>query len=162
MTSREFSLRPARPDDRPAILQVMRHWNMHHVPSAEMGELELDRFFVAEVDGRVVGAAGYTFIEPGRGKTTLLGVIPEYASLGIGRALQDRRVVAMAEQGARTVTTNADRPATIAWYKKHWGYREVGTLPKLHSFGDDAVDHWTTLEMDVGAWADGRTGGPAD
>lgn len=161
-----FTIRAARPGDLAAILDVMRPWNMHHVPSPEMERLELERCFVAEVDGRIVGAAGYTFVAPGHGKTTLLGVLPEHANLGIGRVLQQRRVEAMAAQGARKITTNADRPATIAWYKRHWGYREVGTLMKLHSFGDDAADRWTTLEMDVTAWraagagAPGLTGGP--
>ena len=150
--TRPFLIRPAVAADHDAILAVMRPWNMHHVPSAEMERIELDRFFVATVDGRIVGAAGYTFIGPGQGKTTLLGVLPEFGNLGIGRALQDRRVEAMAAHGATKITTNADRPGTIAWYKRNWGYREVGRLPKVHSFGDDAVDHWTTLEMDVREW----------
>ena len=151
MTPR-YQIRPAVPSDHDAIRAVMRPWNMHHVPSTEMEGIELDRFFVATVEGRVVGAAGYTFIGPGHGKTTLLGVLPEFGNLGIGRALQDRRVEAMAAQGATRITTNADRPATIAWYKRNWGYREVGRLPKAHSFGDDSVPEWTSLEMDVLAW----------
>ena len=32
----------------------------------------------------------------------------------------------MARLGARSVVTNADRPQTIAWYKKHFGYVEIG------------------------------------
>jgi ribosomal-protein-alanine N-acetyltransferase len=157
--TRLFTLRPARPEDRDAILECLRPWNMHHVPSPEMERIELDRFFVAELSGQIVGAAGYTFIAPGRGKTTLLGVLPRHNALGIGAALQEARVQAMAAQGATKITTNADRPQVIAWYKKHWGYREVGKLPKLHSFGDDAVAEWTTLEMDVGAWQAGRRAG---
>ncbi len=157
--TRLFTLRPARPDDRDAILECLRPWNMHHVPSPEMEQVELDRFFVAELSGRIVGAAGYTFLAPGHGKTTLLGVLPQHNALGIGAALQEARVQAMAAQGATKITTNADRPQVIAWYKKHWGYREVGRLPKLHCFGDDAVVEWTTLEMDVEAWRAGRRDG---
>lgn len=157
--TRLFTLRPARPDDREAILECLRPWNLHHVPSPEMERIELDCFFVAELAGRIVGAAGYTLLAPGHGKTTLLGVLPQHHALGIGAALQEARVEAMAEQGATKITTNADRPQVIAWYKKHWGYREVGRLPKLHSFGDDAVAEWTTLEMEVGAWKAGREGG---
>ena len=157
--TRLFALRPARPDDRDAILECLRPWNMHHVPSPEMERIELDRFFVAELSGQIVGAAGYTSLAPGHGKTTLLGVLPQHNALGIGAALQEARVQAMAALGATKITTNADRPQVIAWYKKHWGYREVGTLPKLHSFGDDAVAEWTTLEMDVEAWRAGRAAG---
>jgi ribosomal-protein-alanine N-acetyltransferase len=60
------------------------------------------------------------------------------------------------EAGAHTVTTNADRPATIAWYQRRYGYRVVGELPKEHEFGDPAVDRWTTLELDLDAWAAAR------
>ena len=50
-----FTIRPARPDEGPTILEVMRPWNMHHVPSAEMEALDLNCFFVAEMDGVIIG-----------------------------------------------------------------------------------------------------------
>ena len=55
----------------------------------------------------------------------------------------------MREAGATRVITNADRPETIAWYKRHFGYREVAEVPKLHEFGLPDVDRWTTLEADL-------------
>jgi hypothetical protein len=61
---------------------------------------------------------------------------------------------AMREAGCRSVTTNADLPDTIAWYKRNFGYREVGTLAKVHEFGDPQRDHWITLECDLDAWVD--------
>lgn len=147
-----FEICCARPGDRDAILGVMEPWNMHHVPSPEMEELDLSCFFVALDGGSVIGAAGYKVLAPGRGKTTLLGVLPEYLGTRVGRDLQVARLEAMAGLGVRTVTTNADRLRTIAWYKICFGYREVGTLPKVHSFGDPQIDHWTTLEIDLEAW----------
>jgi len=153
----EPRIEPAGPGDRDAILAVMEHWNMHHVPSEEMGELDLDRFFVARDEtGEVVGASGYALLGDGCGKTTLLGVVPSHAGTGLGAALQDRRLLAMAEQGVHTVTTNADRPQTIDWYKRRYGYREVGALPKVHEFGLPDVDRWTTLELDLGRWMSER------
>lgn len=104
---------------------------------------------MAEVGGRVVGASGYKILGPGRGKTTLLAVLPEYLGSGIGAALQEARLRAMAGLGVRTVTTNADRPETIAWYQSRFGYHEVGRLAKIHSFGHPEIDHWTTLELDL-------------
>lgn len=159
-------LRPAEPGDRSAILDVMRSANMHRVPSAEMAELDLERFFVACVDGRVVGAAGWTLLPDGQGKTTLLAVLPEFTGDGIGARLQDARLEAMLGAGATTVTTNADRPVTINWYRRRYGYRVVGSLTKLHEFGDPSIDRWTTLRMDLGAWTRERPaldgeGGPA-
>jgi ribosomal-protein-alanine N-acetyltransferase len=87
-----------------------------------------------------------------QGKTTLMAVDPAYRRYGLGKRLQDARLHAMAALGATTVITNADRPVTIAWYKKHYGYRQIGTDPKVHEFGDPDVHEWTTLEMDLEAW----------
>ncbi len=50
------------------------------------------------------------------------------------------------------VTTNANLPLTISWYKKHFGYREVGRARKAHEFGDPQIDHWTTLQVYLNAW----------
>lgn len=149
------SIEPACPNDRAAILAVMRHFNMHHVPSVEMEELDLSRFFVARMRGHIVGAAGYRILSPTEAKTTLLGVLPECGGMGIGKELQHRRMITMHEAGIRKLITNADRPETILWYKKHYGYRQVGTLKKLCHFGLDGVDHWTTLETDLDAYFSG-------
>lgn len=126
---------------------------MHHVPSAEMAELDLDCFFVAEEKGAIVAAAGYRVLGEGRGKTTLLGVLPEWTGRGLGARLQDLRLEAMAAAGVHTVTTNADRPETIAWYKRRYGYREVGRVEKQRPFGLVSVAHWTTLELALDRWA---------
>lgn len=160
----------AGPDDLEAVLRVMRPWNMHHVPSPEMGELDLNCFFVARFEGEIIGAGGYRILSATEGKTTLLGVLPEYADLHVGKLLQKARLQAMINAGMRTVTTNADRPSVIRWYKMVFGYKEVGKLAKLHSFGHPDIDHWTTLRLDLAAYqqkcreadpAAGRRGYPA-
>jgi uncharacterized protein (DUF849 family)/N-acetylglutamate synthase-like GNAT family acetyltransferase len=148
----KYVLEQAKASDVPAILAVMERFNMHRVPSPEMEALEPECFSVARLDGRLVGAAGYKVLSPGLGKSTLLAVLPEYAGFGIGKALQSRRMELLYEQGVRRLVTNADRPDTILWYKKHFGYREVGTLEKLVPFGLETVSHWTTLETDLGEY----------
>ncbi len=92
-------------------------------------------------------------LSPTQGKTTLLAVHPDYKGTGLGYALQARRMDALVALGVEELTTNADRPEIIAWYKKHFGYREVGTLQKFHEFGLPDVDHWTTLRTDLRQWA---------
>jgi ribosomal-protein-alanine N-acetyltransferase len=146
--------RRARPADHDAIFRVLGFANFHHVPSAEMPVFDLADVFVAEMDGVIVGVAGYTLLGEGRGKTTLMAVDPAFRRYGIGSRLQVLRMRAMREAGCRSVTTNADLPDTIAWYKRNFGYREVGTLAKVHEFGDPQRDHWTTLECDLEAWID--------
>ena len=144
-----FKIEKAISEDRPAIIKVLEPWNMHHIPSVEVKELDMSCFFVAKVDGKIVGVAGYEMLAPDLGKTTLLGVYPEYQGTGIGKALQNARLELMHELGAKKVITNSDRPEIIVWYKKHYGYVEIGKIKKLCSFGLDSVDQWTTLEMDL-------------
>ena len=43
--------------------------------------------------------------------------------------------------GRKAVVTNADRPETIDWYKRKLGYREIGSLEKVHEFGDPGTFH---------------------
>ena len=138
--------------------------NFHNIPSPEMPELALSHCFVAELDGAVVGVAGYQRLADGRGKTTLMAVREEVRGLGIGQRLQELRMVALRELGCDVVVTNADLPPTIAWYKRKFGYREVGTLTKLHPFGSADRDSWVTLEADIEPWYQGfrERGRPLD
>lgn len=156
----DIRIRPARAGDMPAMLAVLELVNMHYIPSAEMPDLDWRCCFVAEDgDGRVLGMSGYKVLSPTEGKTTLMVVYPDCKGTGIGHALQVRRMEALLEQGVEWLTTNADRPETIAWYEKHFGYRKVGTLAKEHEFGLPEVDHWTTLRTNLRDWRSRRNGG---
>ncbi len=150
-----YEIREAKREDIPGILAVMEPFNMHRVPSPEMEELDAGCFYTAWFDGKLVGAAGYKVLGPTLAKTTLLAVLPEYSGFGIGTALQHRRMEKLRDLGISTLRTNADRPETIIWYKKKFGYREIGKLKKVSSFGLDSVDSWTTLETDLVAYFDG-------
>lgn len=148
----DFTIEEASDGDLESILRVLETANMHHIPSREMPELELSNCFVAKAGGKIVGIAGFRMLPDGRGKTTVMAVAPEFQNNGIGHALQVRRIRAMEKLGAKLIITNADRAETIDWYKRHFGYREIGKLRKLHDFGDSKSSHWTTLEMDVLKW----------
>jgi 3-keto-5-aminohexanoate cleavage enzyme len=137
------------PEDRAGMLAVLETANMHRVPSSEMHDLDVGEWYVAERVGRIVGVAGYRLERrEGElvGKTTLLAVLPSERTHGVGRSLQERRMSRMRRAGASKVVTNADRPETIEWYKRHFGYREIGSVAKTCEFGLPGVDHWTTLE----------------
>ncbi len=147
--SKNYSIERANEDDRPAVMEVLRTANMHHIPSKEMPSLDLDRCFVARIDSRIVGVGGYKMLSPTKGKTTVLVVDPQCRGLGIGKALQERRMDEMISLGAEKIITNADLPESIGWYKKNFGYRIIGKLKKHHEFGNPVISHWTTLELDV-------------
>jgi len=142
----------ARADDMAGMLAVLQTANMHHVPSEEMPELDWRCCFVAWAGERVVGMSGFKLMSETVGKTTLMAVDPAYRGYGLGTRLQTARLHAMVALSAKTVVTNADRLVTIDWYKKHFAYRQTGTVPKVHEFGDPDVHEWTTLEMDLEAW----------
>jgi ribosomal-protein-alanine N-acetyltransferase len=148
----KISIIPAGEENIPEILEIMKTANMHYVPSPEMPELDWKCFFVARVEGKIIGAAGYKILSSTEAKTTLMTVHPDFRKHGIGRLLQERRMLAMCDQGIKTLITNADIPETIAWYKKYFGYREIGKLRKIHEFGRSDVDEWTTLQTDLVEW----------
>ncbi|MEW6356643.1 MAG: GNAT family N-acetyltransferase [Planctomycetota bacterium] len=144
---------PAREQDVPAMMELLKFANMHYIPSEEMADLDWRCYFVARDGNRIVGLSGYKILSPTEGKTQLMVVHPDYRRLGLGIRLQTARLEVMAAKGVKKVITNADLPETIAWYKKHFGYREVGKLKKVHEFGDPNINWWTTLEMNLAAWA---------
>lgn len=146
-----YTIRPARADDFETILTVLEPANMHYVPSEEMPELDWQKCFVAErcADGRIVGMSGWTMTGEDSAKTTLMTVLPECRGHNVGHMLQTVRMVAAYYNGAARMVTNADRPDTIEWYKRKFGYREIGRLPKVHEFGLPEVAEWTTLETDL-------------
>lgn len=148
----QYVIEKASPSDRDEIIKVLTPWNMHHIPSEEMEEIDFKHFYVAKVKDKIVGVSGYKLLDGSMGKTTLLAVYPHLQGTGIGKALQETRLKAMYDAGMKRVRTNSDIPETILWYKKHYNYKEVGKLKKVTSFGQDSVDHWTTLEMDLEAY----------
>lgn len=147
--------RAANPADWDAVLGVLATANFRPVPSPEMPELNLDCGFVAEDEGEIVGVAGFKVMPDGSGKTTLMAVDPRYRGQGVGQRLHELRMDAMLRLGCTKVVTNADRPTTIAWYQRKFGYTAVGSVAKLHEFGDPEIDRWTTLQADLEEWVAG-------
>uniref|UniRef100_Q3AS14 N-acetyltransferase domain-containing protein n=1 Tax=Chlorobium chlorochromatii (strain CaD3) TaxID=340177 RepID=Q3AS14_CHLCH len=145
----KYFIEKASQHDYADILDIMQYWNMHHIPSVEMEELDLSCFFVARISNIIGGAGGYKVLSQKTGKTTLLGIRPEFLGMGIGKSLQEAMLVAMFNAGVKHVITNTDRTETILWYKKHYGYYEIGQLKKQCDFSLSDVDSWTTLEMNL-------------
>jgi ribosomal-protein-alanine N-acetyltransferase len=148
----DFSLRRARQEDMPNMLKVLKSANMHHIPSEEMPELNWSCCFIAELAGEVIGMCGYKILTESEAKTTVMAVLPAFHGWGVGNALQSRRMEELKRKNIRFLTTNADRPEVIAWYKKHFGYKEMGSLAKIHEFGRPDINRWTTLRTDLSTW----------
>lgn len=148
-------IRKMRAEDMEAALAVLAAWNMAPIapspelPDPERSRLDVAHAFVAELDGRLVGVASYIVVSAAEAETASLAVDPAVRGRGIGRRLQEARLREMARRGIRRVRTEADRPETIAWYVRHFGYHQTGTNPKKHAFGDPSVAEWTVLELEL-------------
>lgn len=139
-------------EDRSEIFKLLKLANMHYIPSQEMPALTYENYFVAKIDGKIAGFCGYKILSSVEAKTELMVVDPQYRSKGIGYKLQVCRMEDMLKKGIRTLTTNADLPVTINWYKKNFGYKEIGKLKKFHEFGSAEIGQWTTLQVDLLEW----------
>ena len=151
----DIRIRKMHPGDVGDAVEILEQWNMAprgDLPNAERSEIDVEKSFVAEKDGHIVGTASYIVHDPEYGETASLAVDPEFRGFGIGARLQEARLREMHERGVRRVRTETDRPATIRWYVEKFGYEKVGTNPKKHAFSLDDVDEWTVLELDLEAW----------
>lgn len=152
----ELVVRKMRPDDLPGALRILALWNMAprapsaEVPDPERTSIDLGNAFVAEAGGRIVGTCSYFILGDGWAETASLAVDPEPCFAGVGVLLQQARLDEMRGRGVRRVRTETDRPATVRWYVRRFGYRIVGRNPKKHAFSLPDVDHWTVLELDLG------------
>lgn len=149
------TVRKMRPDDLPGAVRILALWNMvprapsPEVPDPERTSIEIGNAFVAEAGGRIVGTCSYYLLGDGWAETASLAVDPEPRFAGVGVLLQQARLDEMRERGVRRVRTETDRPATVRWYVRRFGYRIVGRNPKKHAFSLPDVDHWTVLELDL-------------
>lgn len=158
----QVTYRPAQPEDHEGIFRVLRTANFHRIPSPEVPVFDLDLVIVAESAGRIVGIAGFTVLPDGNGKTTVMAVDPAWRRHGIGERLQGLRMEKAYGMGCRTLLTECDRPETVAWYERKFGYRRIGRQPKLHEFGDVTIDHWILIQCDIEAWIVSRAAGGED
>lgn len=138
------------------VVEILSYWNMAPVapgpacPDPETSGLEEGRTFVAVAGAEIVGVASYVLRGNGWAETASLAVDPAWRGRGVGESLQRSRLAAVREQGVRHVRTETDRPETIAWYLRKFGYRVAGAAPKKHAFSLGYVPHWTVLELDLG------------
>ena len=119
MVSRQSveTLRPASIDDVGGILQLIEPLEQEgvlvHRPR-ELLEQEIDRFFVAELDGRLIGCVAiYPFPDAQAGEMACLAVHPDFRDNGRGEALVSAAEEAALAQGLKRLFVLTTRTA-------HW------------------------------------------
>jgi N-acetylglutamate synthase-like GNAT family acetyltransferase len=151
-------LRRMRQEDAPAVLEILGQYDMAprppsaEVPDPERSGIAVENTLVAEKDGAIVGVGSYLLHAPRLAETASLAVHADHRGSNVGSLLQEARLEEMRARGVETVRTEADRPATVAWYVRKFGYRVIGTNPKKHAFSLPDVDQWTVLELDLASW----------
>lgn len=151
----QFEIRKMKQHELARAVEILSCWNMAPVaPSAACPEPEetglgIGSTFVAIVEGSIVGVSSYVLRGDGWAETASLAVDPAWRGKGVGESLQRARIEELKTLGIRHVKTEADRPESIAWYLRKFGYRIAGTAPKKHKFGLEDVPHWTVLVLDL-------------
>jgi amino-acid N-acetyltransferase len=115
------NLRPASIDDVGGVLQVIEPLEqagvLVHRPR-ELLEQEIERFFVAELDGRVIGCVAlYPFPDAQAGEMACLAVHPDFQGGGRGEALMRAVEEAAHEQGLTRLFVLTTR--TSHWFIEH-------------------------------------------
>ena len=152
----EIVIRKMVEDDLEPVTAILRSWNMapraptDETPDPERSGIDVGNGFVALAGDRVIGACTYIVHSPALVETASLAVHPAYKGKGVGYRLQAARLEEIRRRGFSTVRTETDRPETVAWYKRNFGYREVGANPKKHPFSLPDVDRWTVWNWTCG------------
>lgn len=83
-------------------------------------------FFVAELDGALVGTAGVVPVEPGVFELRKMYLAPAARGRGVGQALLDACLVAVRERGGRRVVldTTEQMTAAIRFYERNGFVRD--------------------------------------
>lgn len=152
----EIIIRKMEMADMDAAIRVLEEWNLALLspvpadPETGSDSIDIENSFVALDGETVVGVASYIVWPKGLAETVSLGVDSRFRGTGIGYRLQMARLEEMRERGITTVLTETDRPETVNWYIRKFGYRITGKRRKKHSYSLPDVDHWTVLELDLG------------
>ena len=163
---KNITLRKMTDNDLDDAIKILSKWNMaplaasREIPNPERSSILIENAFVACDAGKVVGVASYIDLSDTVAETASMAVDPAYKGMGVGFRLQEARLQEMIRRGFRRVLSETDRPETIDWYVRHFGYRISGTHPKKHTFSLPDVDEWTILELDLEAYGSQKPGEP--
>jgi ribosomal protein S18 acetylase RimI-like enzyme len=102
-------------------------------------------FYVAEIDGNVVGMGAYNIAWLGYGiySLTWLIVAPDFRRRGIAKALIDRRLADLRPM-ARLILTETPREEVAHLYEGRYGFRRLLTIPgELERERSEILLGWT-------------------
>ena len=113
----------------------------------EITENKLAKYFIAEIDGKVVGYGGIWLILD-EGHITNIAVGKDHRGLGAGNKLVEALIKYCSGEKIRNMTLEVRESNSIAQnlYKKY-GFLEYGIRPNYYTDDhEDAVIMWKTIE----------------
>jgi len=155
MPARQITIRKMVQEDMDAVMAILAAWNMAPrppspaLPTPEREGINIPHTFVAVDENSIVGVCSYIVHSETEAETASMAVRPDYIGSRAAVALQRARLEEMRARGIKRIRTESDRPRTIEWLMKRFGFRIVGTHKKLHDFSLSDVDCWTVLELDL-------------
>lgn len=152
MDERRYKIRECRKEDLEEVIAINRRClpeNYASIFFEEMREKYPDLFYVAEVDGKIVGyvmcreeAAGLDLPRlraRRRGHIISIAVLPEYRRRGIGRALLAKALESMRMRNLEEciLEVRVSNTAAINLYRK-LGFETVSQIPFYYMDGEHA------------------------
>ena len=107
----------------------------------------LAKYFIAEIDGKVLGYGGIWLVLD-EGHITNIAVAKEYRGMGIGNHIVEALILYCKIKGIKNMTLEVRESNTVAQnlYKKY-GFLECGIRPNYYSDDhEDAVIMWKVVE----------------
>ena len=115
----------------------------------EMKQNKLAIYFVARIDGKIVGYAGMWHVVT-EGQITNVAVLPEYRGLGIGRKLMEKMIKTGEEKEMIGITLEVKISNTVAQnLYTSLGFKPEGFRKNYYKdTNEDAVIMWKYFKID--------------
>jgi ribosomal protein S18 acetylase RimI-like enzyme len=109
-------------------------------------------FYVAVVEGRVIGFAQFVIRESGRGELTRIYVLPEWQRQGVGSRLLGEGVAILSAHGAEEVFVHVekDNGKGIAFYERKAFCRGREFSMEMPEQDLELVEYARLIDIDIG------------
>lgn len=96
--NQKTKIREYVPGDKESVMEIMKMNIPKYFAESEINDLdnylkyETEKYFVAEIDNKIVGAGGINFEDSSKAKISWDFVNPKYQGLGVGKELLNHRL----------------------------------------------------------------------
>lgn len=129
----DLIIREYKAADKPVLLEILKLNIPDYFAESELADYEeyldhrIERYFVAETGGRVIGAGGINCeADTGMGKISWDFVDPHYRGKGVGKKLLDHRIALLRSMPeVRRITVRTSQLAYVFYEKNGFSLKKV-------------------------------------